>query len=109
MFEFLFGFDHGEKEIARVTKEIINALWLFAETTLAFWNDAAGGVGALLGKLIISGNNRKDMLATAKSALARFKITGVMTTLPFHARLIGCEPFIKATAHTRWVEQEMLA
>jgi acetyl-CoA carboxylase, biotin carboxylase subunit len=64
---------------------------------------------SLLGKLIISGNSRKDMLATAKSALARFKITGVMTTLPFHARLIGCEPFIEATAHTRWVEQEMLA
>jgi len=62
---------------------------------------------SLLGKLIISGQSRKDMLATAKSALARFKITGVMTTLPFHARLIGCEPFIEATAHTRWVEQEM--
>ena len=64
---------------------------------------------SLLGKLIISGQSRKDMLATAKSALARFKITGVITTLPFHARLIGCEPFIEATAHTRWVEQEMLA
>jgi acetyl-CoA carboxylase, biotin carboxylase subunit len=64
---------------------------------------------SLLGKLIISGHSRKDMLATAKSALARFKITGVMTTLPFHARLIGCEPFVEATAHTRWVEQEMLA
>jgi acetyl-CoA carboxylase biotin carboxylase subunit len=64
---------------------------------------------SLLGKLIISGHNRKDMLATAKAALARFKIAGVMTTLPFHARLIDCEPFIDASAHTRWVEQEMLA
>ncbi|HYC18183.1 MAG TPA: acetyl-CoA carboxylase biotin carboxylase subunit [Pseudolabrys sp.] len=64
---------------------------------------------SLLGKLIISGHNRKDMLATAKSALTRFKIAGVVTTLPFHARLIDCTPFIDATAHTRWVEQEMLA
>ena len=64
---------------------------------------------SLLGKLIISGNNRNDMLATARSALARFKVEGVATTLPFHARLIGCVPFIEATAHTRWVEQEMLA
>ena len=64
---------------------------------------------SLLGKLIISGANRKDMLATAKSAIARFKVAGVQTTLPFHARLIGCAPFIDATAHTRWVEQEMLA
>jgi acetyl-CoA carboxylase, biotin carboxylase subunit len=64
---------------------------------------------SLLGKLIISGNDRKDMLAAASSALSRFKIAGVATTIPFHARLIGYDAFIKATAHTRWVEQEMLA
>ena len=62
---------------------------------------------SLLGKLIISGHGRRDMLAAAKSALARFKITGIATTLPFHVRLIGCAPFIEATAHTRWVEQEL--
>jgi acetyl-CoA carboxylase, biotin carboxylase subunit len=64
---------------------------------------------SLLGKLIISGNDRKDMLAAASSALSRFKVAGVATTIPFHARLIGYDAFIKATAHTRWVEQEMLA
>jgi acetyl-CoA carboxylase biotin carboxylase subunit len=64
---------------------------------------------SLLGKLIISGNARKDMLAAASSALSRFKVAGVATTIPFHARLIGYDAFIKATAHTRWVEQEMLA
>jgi acetyl-CoA carboxylase biotin carboxylase subunit len=63
---------------------------------------------SLLGKLIISGNNRTEMLATAQSALARFKVAGVSTTLPFHARLICCAPFVEATVHTRWVEQEML-
>ena len=51
---------------------------------------------SLLGKLIISGDSRKDVLATAASALARFRVTGVTTTIPFHARLIGCEPFIEA-------------
>jgi acetyl-CoA carboxylase biotin carboxylase subunit len=64
---------------------------------------------SLLGKLIISGSNRREMLATAQSALSRFKVAGVSTTLPFHARLICCAPFLEATAHTRWVEQEMLA
>jgi acetyl-CoA carboxylase biotin carboxylase subunit len=64
---------------------------------------------SLLGKLIISRNDRKDMLAAASSALSRFKVAGVATTIPFHARLIGYDAFIKATAHTRWVEQEMLA
>ena len=64
---------------------------------------------SLLGKLIISGNDRKHALARASSALARFQIAGIATTLPFHARLISCAPFIDATAHTRWVEEEMLA
>jgi acetyl-CoA carboxylase biotin carboxylase subunit len=64
---------------------------------------------SLLGKLIVSGHNRKDMLAAANSALTRFKVTGIATTIPFHARLLGCPAFIDGSAHTRWVEQEMLA
>jgi acetyl-CoA carboxylase, biotin carboxylase subunit len=63
---------------------------------------------SLLGKLIISGNDRGRTLARAKSALGRFQIDGLATTLPFHKRLIDCAPFIDATAHTRWVEEEML-
>lgn len=63
---------------------------------------------SLLGKLIVSGDNRGDMLASAASALARFKVAGVETTVPFHSQLLGYKSFIDATAHTRWVEQEML-
>jgi len=63
---------------------------------------------SLLGKLIISGNDRERTLARAKSALGRFQIAGIATTLPFHERLIDCAPFVDATAHTRWVEEEML-
>ena len=64
---------------------------------------------SLLGKLIISGDSRKEVLATSASALARFRVSGVHTTISFHARLLDCERFIEGTAHTRWVEQEMLA
>lgn len=64
---------------------------------------------SLLGKLIIGGSDRRTMLSNASSALERFKVAGIATTIPFHVRLLGCEPFIDATAHTRWVEQEMLA
>jgi acetyl-CoA carboxylase biotin carboxylase subunit len=63
---------------------------------------------SLLGKLIVSGENRDDVLATAASALARFQVSGVATTIPFHAQLIDCTPFIDGSAHTRWVEQEMM-
>lgn len=64
---------------------------------------------SLLGKLIVGGSDRHTMLANASSALERFKVAGVATTIPFHTQLLRCEPFIDATAHTRWVEQEMLA
>lgn len=64
---------------------------------------------SLLGKLIVSGDRRDQMLATAASALARFKVGGIETTIPFHARLIASAKFVDAAAHTRWVEQEMLA
>ena len=62
---------------------------------------------SLLGKLIISGDSRKEVLRTSASALARFRVSGVHTTIPFHTRLLDCERFIDGTAHTRWVEQEM--
>jgi acetyl-CoA carboxylase biotin carboxylase subunit len=64
---------------------------------------------SLLGKLIVSGENRDDVLAAAASALARFQVSGIATTIPFHAQLVGCVPFIDGSAHTRWVEQEMMA
>jgi acetyl-CoA carboxylase biotin carboxylase subunit len=64
---------------------------------------------SLLGKLIVSGENRGDVLAAAASALARFRVAGIATTIPFHAQLVDCKPFIDGSAHTRWVEQEMMA
>ncbi|HWB45605.1 MAG TPA: biotin carboxylase N-terminal domain-containing protein, partial [Hyphomicrobiaceae bacterium] len=62
---------------------------------------------SLLGKLIVSGRDRGEVLAAAASALARFHVSGIATTIPFHAKLVGCKPFIDGSAHTRWVEQEM--
>ena len=64
---------------------------------------------SLLGKLIVSASNRTELLAAAASALSRFKVAGVETTIPFHAHLLNCAPFIDGSAHTRWVEQEMPA
>ena len=64
---------------------------------------------SLLGKLIVSGTDRDQLLARARSALGRFKVAGVQTTLPFHSRLLDAAAFVDATAHTRWVEQEFMA
>ncbi len=64
---------------------------------------------SLLGKLIISGDSRAAMLNRAKSVLANFRVAGVATTLPFHAQVIERPEFVAGSAHTRWVEEEMLS
>ncbi|MGE3626597.1 MAG: acetyl-CoA carboxylase biotin carboxylase subunit, partial [Hyphomicrobiales bacterium] len=64
---------------------------------------------SLIGKLIVTGGNRKEMLERASSALSRFRVEGIDTTIPFHTELLGHPAFIDGSAHTRWVEQEMLS
>jgi acetyl-CoA/propionyl-CoA carboxylase biotin carboxyl carrier protein len=49
------------------------------------------------------------MLARAKSVLANFRVAGIATTLPFHAQAIERPEFVDGSAHTRWVEEEMLS
>lgn len=64
---------------------------------------------SLIGKLIVSGESREEALARAGSALGRFAVEGIDTTIPFHIELLRRPEFVDGTAHTRWVEQEMLA
>ena len=60
-------------------------------------------------KPVVSGTERNEMPAKAASALARFDVAGISTTIPFHSRLIARHEIIDASAHTGRVEQEMLA
>ena len=60
---------------------------------------------SLLAKLIVSGPDRASCVETAKSALARFKVSGITTTVPFHARLLQQKEFVRAEVDTRWIER----
>jgi acetyl-CoA carboxylase biotin carboxylase subunit len=60
---------------------------------------------SMLAKLIVSRSDRASCIEVAKSALARFKISGLTTTVPFHARLVQQPEFMRAEIHTRWVEE----
>ncbi len=64
---------------------------------------------SLLGKLIISGQSRNEMLATAEAALNRFSVAGIATTIPFHRQLLSASAFRDGSADTRWVERDMLS
>jgi acetyl-CoA carboxylase, biotin carboxylase subunit len=64
---------------------------------------------SMLGKLIITGRDRAAAIETAASALARFDVAGIPTTVSFHAELLRRPEFARAEIHTRWVENELKA
>jgi len=62
---------------------------------------------SMLGKLIVTGRDRAAAIETASSALARFDVSGIATTVPFHAELLRRPEFARAEIHTRWVEDRL--
>jgi acetyl-CoA carboxylase, biotin carboxylase subunit len=62
---------------------------------------------SMLGKLIVTGRNRAAAIENASSALARFEVSGIPTTVGFHAGLLARPEFARAEIHTRWVENEL--
>ena len=48
---------------------------------------------SLLGKLIVHAGTRAAALGAAASAVQRFRVEGVRTTLPLHARILASEAF----------------
>jgi acetyl-CoA carboxylase biotin carboxylase subunit len=61
----------------------------------------------MLGKLIVTGRDREGAIAMAASALTRFDIAGIATTVDFHADLVRRPEFARAEIHTRWVEEQL--
>lgn len=60
---------------------------------------------SMLAKLIVSGPDRASCVETARLALARFQVSGLTTTVPFHAQLLQQPEFSRAEVHTRWIEE----
>jgi acetyl-CoA carboxylase biotin carboxylase subunit len=64
---------------------------------------------SMLAKLIVTGPDRAGAMDVARSALARFQVSGLETTVPFHAWLLQRPEFVRAEVHTRWVEENLQA
>jgi acetyl-CoA carboxylase biotin carboxylase subunit len=62
---------------------------------------------SMLGKLIVTGRDREGAIAMAASALTRFDVAGIATTVDFHADLVRRPEFARAEIHTRWVEEQL--
>ena len=63
---------------------------------------------SLLAKLIVHARDRSSAIQSMSEALARFTVSGVATTIPFHRAVLGHDDFHSAAIHTRWVDQEFL-
>lgn len=64
---------------------------------------------SLLGKLIVYGVDRDEAIARMRRALARFKVAGISTSVPFLETLIGHPEFAAGRMHTRLVEEFLAA
>jgi acetyl-CoA/propionyl-CoA carboxylase biotin carboxyl carrier protein len=61
----------------------------------------------LISKLVVWGRNRDEALSRARRAIAEYHISGIATTLPFHALALTSTAFLTGVHHTRTVEEDM--
>jgi acetyl-CoA/propionyl-CoA carboxylase biotin carboxyl carrier protein len=69
---------------------------------------AVGGeYDSMVGKLIVTGTDRRHCLARAERALSEYTIEGVQTIIPFHRAIIADERFRTGAYHTRFVDEAL--
>lgn len=59
---------------------------------------------SMIAKIIVHGNNRKDVIEKTLAALNEFSLTGLKTTIPFCRTVLKSPEFVNATYTTRWVD-----
>ena len=61
---------------------------------------------SLLAKLIVQGRDRAEALARMRVALEAFVVEGVTTTIPFLARVMSNDRFMRGDVDTKFLERE---
>lgn len=59
---------------------------------------------SMIGKLIVSGFSREEVISKMSRALEEFVIEGVKTTIPFHQRLMRDERFLSGEYDTKFLD-----
>ena len=60
---------------------------------------------SLIAKLIVTADNRTDLLARCRRALNEFMVGGVKTTIPFHQKILSHPDFIAGNTDTGLIER----
>ncbi len=61
----------------------------------------------MLGKLVVSGDSRRQAIARLSRALAEYEISGVETTLPLFRRLARDPDFVAGDFDVQWLERRL--
>ncbi|OLZ41605.1 carbamoyl phosphate synthase [Natrinema saccharevitans] len=70
-------------------------------------DEIGGDYDSMIGKLIVSGDDRDHCLERSKRALEHFAVDGVHTTIPFHRLLLDDETFDAGDHTTTYLDREL--
>lgn len=70
-------------------------------------DEISGYYDSLLGKLIVSGQDRDEVISRAKRALRESRIRGIQTTLPFHEAILHDRIFLQNQHTTKYIDEEL--
>ncbi len=60
---------------------------------------------SMIGKLIVKGKDRADVIARAELALSEFFVEGIKTTIPFHRKLIANHNFVNNDYSINFIDE----
>ncbi|TYL38073.1 pyruvate carboxylase subunit A [Natronococcus pandeyae] len=61
---------------------------------------------SLVGKFIVTANDRTEVLERSKRALEETEIDGISTTIPFHLAVLDDEVFVESDHTTKYLDQQ---
>ncbi|AFO57131.1 acetyl-CoA carboxylase biotin carboxylase subunit [Natrinema sp. J7-2] len=70
-------------------------------------DEIGGDYDSMIGKLIVSGDDRDHCLERSKRALEHFVVEGVHTTIPFHRLMLDDETFVAGDHTTKYLDREL--
>ncbi|SDC51740.1 acetyl-CoA carboxylase biotin carboxylase subunit [Natrinema hispanicum] len=70
-------------------------------------DEIGGDYDSMIGKLIVSGEDRAHCLERSKRALEHFAVEGVHTTIPFHRMMLDDDVFVAGDHTTKYLDREL--
>ncbi|TMT86523.1 acetyl-CoA carboxylase biotin carboxylase subunit [Haloterrigena sp. H1] len=70
-------------------------------------DEIGGDYDSMIGKLIVSGEDRAHCLERSKRALEHFDVEGVHTTIPFHRLMLDDDAFVAGDHTTKYLDREL--